>query len=231
MRSVLGCASAFQSVALNLSTTLTYSLSRLCLLRGRLDRRRRLATLLDRLALPLRRFRPLRILPRPRIAQLTPTLTIARPAKQFREILLGYLREQLRLISAAENMNFRNGDRIQPPLDDGKNAAEAPGGVDQIEFPETLGVVVLADGGGLLDVAVDGGDFGDADAFEVHDCAAGFEEFAGFAGAGGEAGVGELFVLVYEVLEHAFRGGDFVHGVEVDAAQLLDIDGSTVLEV
>ena len=163
--------------------------------------------------------------------QLTPTLTITRPAKQFREILLRHLCEQLSLITTTKNMNFRNGNRIQPPLDDGKNAAEAPGGVDQIEFPETLGVVVLADGGGLLDVAVDGGDFGDADAFEVHDRAAGFEQFTGFAGAGGEAGVGELFVLVYEVLEHAFRGGDFVHGVEIDAAQLLDVDGSTVLKV
>jgi hypothetical protein len=30
-------------------------------------------------------------------------------------------------------------------------------------------------------------------------------------------------------LQHAFRGGDFVHGVEVDLAQLFDVDGSAVL--
>jgi len=110
-------------------------------------------------------------------------------------------------------MNFANRNRIQKPLNHAEHAAEAPGRVDDVQLAQTLGVVVLGDGRGLLDVTVDRGDPGHAYALHVHDCAACFEEFAGFAGAGGETGVGDFFVFDDEVLEHAFAGGEFVEGV------------------
>ena len=90
--------------------------------------------------------------------------------------------------------------------------------------------MVLADAGGLLDVAVDGGRFAEADAFQVHDAAAGLEQFAGLARAGGQAWVGEFLVLDHEVLKHALGRRDLVHGVQVDVAELLDVDGAAVLE-
>lgn len=126
-------------------------------------------------------------------------------------------------------MDLRDSHRIQPALHHREDTGEAPRRVDEIQLAQSLGVVVLADGGGLLDVAIYGGDFRDANALQVHDGAACFEELAGFSGAGGEAGVGELFILVDQVLEHAFCGCDLVHGVEVDPAKLFDVDGSAVL--
>ena len=78
-------------------------------------------------------------------------------------------------------MDFLHGDRVQEALDDTEDGRETPGGVDEVEFSETLRVVVLRDGGRLFDVAVDAGYAADAHAFEVHDRAAGFEEGAGFA--------------------------------------------------
>ena len=89
--------------------------------------------------------------------------------------------------------------------------------------------MVLRDGRGLLDVAVDGGGAGDAYPFQVHDGAAGLEEFAGFAGAGGQTGVGDFLVLDDEVLQHAIGGSDLVHGVQVDFTHLLDVHWSAVL--
>ena len=94
-------------------------------------------------------------------------------------------------------MDFLHGHRIEEALDEIKRAAESPGSVDQVQLAESFGVVVLEDGGGGLDVAVDGADFADADTLEVHDGAAGFEEAAGFTAAGWEPRVGEVFVLDY----------------------------------
>lgn len=81
----------------------------------------------------------------------------------------------------------------------------------------------------MLDVSVDGWDAGDTYTFHVHDCAAGFEEFAGFAGTCGETWIGDFFVFDDEILEHAFAGGDFVEGVEVNVAVVFDVDWSTIL--
>lgn len=128
-------------------------------------------------------------------------------------------------------MDLLNGNGIQPTFDDAEDAAEAPGGVDQIQTAETLRVVVLRDGGGLLDVGVDGGDFGDANSFHVHDRAAGLEEVTGFARAGGQTGIGHLLVFDGEIVKHAFGGGDFVHGSQVDFAHLLNVYGSTILSI
>ncbi len=130
---------------------------------------------------------------------------------------------------AAEDVNLLHGDGIKEALHDAEDGGEAPGRVDEVELAEAFRVVVLRDGGGLLDVAVHGADAAEADAFQVHDGAAGLEQGAGFAGAGGQARVGDLFVFDDEVLQHAFGRRDLVHGVEVDFAELFDIDWSAVL--
>ncbi len=130
---------------------------------------------------------------------------------------------------AAEDVNLLHGDGIKEALDDAEDGGEAPGRVDEVELAEAFRVVVLRDGGGLLDVAVHGADAAEADAFQVHDGAAGLEQGAGFAGTCGQARVGDLFVFDDEVLQHAFGRRDLVHGVEVDFAELFDVDGSAVL--
>lgn len=126
-------------------------------------------------------------------------------------------------------MDLLGGDRVEPALDDGPDGGEAPGRIDEVHLAKTLGVVVLRNDGGLAHVGVDAGHLGDGDALEVHDGAAGLEEGADFAGAGGQTRVGHALVLDGEVGDHAFGGGDGVHGVEVDAAEGLDIDGAAIL--
>jgi hypothetical protein len=83
----------------------------------------------------------------------------------------------------------------------------------------------------LLDIAINGGDFADSHALEIHYCAASFEELAGLARTGWKARVGELLILDGEVLEHSFGGRDFVHSGEIDVAQLFDVDWSAILFV
>lgn len=126
-------------------------------------------------------------------------------------------------------MDLVDSDGVEEALDNVEGGAESPGRVDQVQLTQTLGVVVLRDVGGLFHVSVDGGDVGDADALEVHDCAAGFHQAAGLTRAGGETGVGELFVFADQVLQHPLGGGDLVHGIEVNLAQLFDVDGTAIL--
>ncbi len=178
---------------------------------------------------PLRRSRPLRILPRSHVTKLTSALTRARPTELFRKVLRRHLAQQISLIATSQNVNFLHRHRIEEALDHTEHRREAPRRVDQVQLAQTLGVVVLRDGRGLLDVAVDGTDFADAHALEVHDRAAGFEQGAGFARAAGEAGVGDFFVFHDQVLQHAFGRRDFVHGGQIDLAELFDVDGSSVL--
>lgn len=137
--------------------------------------------------------------------------------------------EQLLLVTAAEDVDLGHGHGVEEGLDGTESAAEAPGGIDEVQLSQTLGVVVLRDVGGLLDVSVDGGNAGDSDTLEIHDCAAGLEELAGLAGACGQTGVGQLLVLGDQVLQHTVGGGDVVHLVQVDLAQLLDVDGAAIL--
>ena len=126
-------------------------------------------------------------------------------------------------------MDLLDGDGVEEALDDVENAAETPGGVDQVQLAQSLGVVVLRDGGSLTNVSVDGGNAGDPDALQVHDCAAGLHQTAGLSRTGGQAGVRQLLVFADQVLQHAFASGDLVHGVEVDLAQLFDVDGTAIL--
>ena len=75
-------------------------------------------------------------------------------------------------------MDLLDGNRIQPAFDNREDGGEAPGCIDKVETAQALRVVILRHGGCLPDVAVDGGDFADAYAFEIHYRAAGFEELA-----------------------------------------------------
>ena len=126
-------------------------------------------------------------------------------------------------------MDLLDGDGVEEALDDAENAAETPGGVDQVQLTQSLGVVVLRDGRSLTNVSVHGRDVGDPDALQVHDCAAGFHQTVGLARTGGQAGVRQLLVFTDQVLQHSLTGGDLVHGVEVDLAQFFDVDGSAIL--
>ena len=174
--------------------------------------------LLVSLLRPLRRPGELRVAPWARVAEPASAGAVARSAELLGQVLRWDLGEQLALVAAAEDVDLLDGDRVEEALDHAEDAAEAPGGVDEVQPAEALGVVVLAHCGGLLDVAVDGRDLGDADALQVHYCAAGFEEVAGLARAGGETRVRDLLVLDGEVLEHTLLGGDFVHGCQVALA-------------
>ena len=51
----------------------------------------------------------------------------------------------------------------------------------------------------------------------------------GLAGAGWQPWVCELFIFADEVLDHAFVGRDGHHLVEVDLAQVLDVDRAAIL--
>lgn len=178
---------------------------------------------------PLGGLGPLRLLPRAHVAKLAASSTLAGTAELNRKVLSGDLSQQLLLVVGAENVDLVHGHRVKEALDHAEHAAEAPGGVDQVKLAQTLGVVVLGDGRRLLDVAVNGRDAGDTDALQVHDGAASLEQLTSLAGAGGQTGVGKLLILGHEVLEHALAGGDLVHGIEVNLAQLLDVDRTAIL--
>lgn len=126
-------------------------------------------------------------------------------------------------------MNLRDGDWIKEAFDEIEYAAETPGCVDDVQPSQPLGIVVLRDGGCLLDISVDRRHAADADPLHIHDSAAGFQQLAGFPGAGGETGVGDFFVFNNEILQHAVGGRDFVHGVEIDFAVVFYINRSTIL--
>lgn len=181
------------------------------------------------LPLPLRGTSPLLLAPRSHIAQSAASRALANTAKLLWQVLGGNLTEQILLITASEDVNLLNSDGIEPSLDHVPDGAKAPGGVDQVQPAETLRVVVLAKTTGLLDITKNLGSLCEADALEVHDGTAGLEEGAGLAAARGEAGVGEALVLDREIGKHALARRDLVHGVKVDAAELLDVNGATVL--
>jgi hypothetical protein len=172
---------------------------------------------------------PLGLVPRTGIAVLTAGLALTLAAELLREVLSRNLLEKLTLVAGAEDVNLGDGDRVEPALDDAPNGGEAPRSVDHVQLAQTLGVVVLGDDRGLLDVGVDLGDLADGNTLEIHDSAACLEEVASLAGASRKTGIGDALVLDSQVGKHALSGGDLVHGVQVDTAKSLDVDGSTIL--
>lgn len=178
---------------------------------------------------PLWRLGPLGLLPGTHIAELTASSALTGTAEFNREVLGRDLLQQFLLVIGPKDVDLLHGDGVEESLDDVEHAAETPGGIDQVQLAQALGVIVLRDGGSLTHVSVHRGDACDAYAFQIHDAAAGLEQLAGLARAGRQPGVRELFVLAHQVLQHALGGCDFVHGVEIDLAQLLNVDRAAIL--
>jgi len=74
---------------------------------------------------PLRRSRPLRILPRSHVTKLTSALTRARPTELFRKVLRRHLAQQISLIATSQNVNFLHRHRIEEALDHTEHRREA----------------------------------------------------------------------------------------------------------
>lgn len=181
------------------------------------------------LLLPLCGLGVLRVGPWADVAEHAAAGALAGAAEGLGQGLGGDVLQQLLLVAAAEDVDLLHGDGVDPALDGAPDGGEAPGGVDDEQLAETLRVVVLRHVGGRLEVPVDRGGLAEADALEVHDGAAGLEEVAGLAGACRQAGVGDALVLDGQVGQHALRGGDLVHGGNVDLAKLLDVDWAAIL--
>ena len=130
---------------------------------------------------PLGRLGPLGILPRAHITQFTTSLALASAAEFLGEVLHGNLLQKFLLVARAQDVDLVDGDGVQEALDDIEDAAEAPGGVDEVQLAQSLRVVVLRDAGGLLQVSVHGGDAGDPDTLQVHDRAAGLHQSVGLS--------------------------------------------------
>lgn len=178
---------------------------------------------------PLGRLGPLGLLPGTHIAELTASSALAGTAEFNGEVFGRDLLQQFLPVAGPKDVDLLHGDGVEESLDDVEHAAETPGGIDQVQLAQALGVVVLRDGGSLTHVSVHGGDACDADAFQIHDAAAGLEQLAGLTRASGQPGVRELLILAHEVLQHALGGCDLVHGVEIDLAQLLNVDRASIL--
>lgn len=73
-------------------------------------------------------------------------------------------------------MDLSNCDGIEEAFDNAEYTGETPRGVDQVHFAESLRIVVLRDGRGLLDVTVYGANFRQANSFEIEDRAGRFKE-------------------------------------------------------
>lgn len=84
-------------------------------------------------------------------------------------------------------------------------------------------------GAGLLDVVLDLPELTDAEVLEVHDRATRLNERALELGADGQAIPHEALVLDHERLQLTLRRRDRVQFREIQLAELLDVDGSSVL--
>lgn len=92
-----------------------------------------------------------------------------------------------------------------------------------------LGIVVLADVAGLLNVGRDLPKLADADILEVHNCATSLYKLAPLVGAHWQSFSLELFVLDHKLLQLTFGCSDLVQSLDVELTELLNVEGSTVL--
>jgi len=66
-------------------------------------------------------------------------------------------------------VNLGDSDGVEELLNHAEHAGEAPGSVDDVKLAQSLGIVVLGDGRGLLEVSVGAAHHAEADTLEVHD--------------------------------------------------------------
>lgn len=171
----------------------------------------------------------LSVSPRTVISKLDTALALALAAKLNRQVLDGDLLEQLRLVLRSENKDLGNGDGIKETLDQGKDGSKSKGSVDEVELAHSLGVVVLANVGGLTDVGVDLGGSRQRNSLEIHDGARGLHKVSLQTRAGRKSVASKRLVLPDQVLEHLFLSSDLVHFVDLDSTELLNVDWSAVL--
>lgn len=169
------------------------------------------------------------VVPWAKVAHFATTLTLAGATKLLGQVLRGNLGQEVLLVAAAKDVNLLNGDGVEETLDEAEDASKGPGSVDDVELAQALGVVVLRNLGGGLHISKDRAGVADTNTLQVHDGAARLEQVAGLARASRQARVGDLFVFADEVLEHAVLGRDLVHGVEVDLAELFNVDAAAIL--
>ena len=103
------------------------------------------------------------------VAQLATARASALAAELLGEVLLGDLGKELLLVVAAQNVDLGDSDGVEELLDNAESARETPRSVDDVKLAQSLGVVVLRDGRGLLEVSVCAAHHADADTLEVHD--------------------------------------------------------------
>ena len=170
-------------------------------------------------------------IPRPHIAQRTTPDTLTCPSKLDRQVVGRDLREQLLLDRHTTAHNIDLGDRhlVQPGLDNRPHGRKRPGCINDVKLAHALWVAILPDTGRLKDVILDADKRGNADALEVHDGARGLDGVPNRLGARGQTLGEEFFVLKDEPAELAVLGRDQVECGDVDFAETLDVDGSTVL--
>lgn len=166
--------------------------------------------------------------PRPCVGKRASTLTVALASKAGGQVFGRDLLEELVLVLVTENLDLVDGDGVEPALDDGPDSGEDVGRVDDVELAHRLRVVVLTDVGGLLNVSGDLPELRDTDVLKVHDGAGSLDELLLVSGADGKTFSLELFVLDDELLDLTFWSGDLVKSLEIELAELLNVDRTTV---
>ena len=169
--------------------------------------------------------------PRARIAHGAATRALALATELLWQVLRRDLFEQLRevVLLAAEDLNLRDGGRVEPGLDDVPGAGESPGGVDDVELAHRLRVAVLADAGRLEDVVLDLEERHERDVVQIEDRARGLDRVPDHLRACGESLVQELLVFVDEPLQLALWVRDLVERFNIEKTETLDVDRAALL--
>lgn len=145
--------------------------------------------------------------PRACVGEGATALAVTLSTEACGQILGGDLLKKLVLVLVTKNLDLFDSDGVEPALDDGPDGGEDVRRVDNVELAHGLGIVVLTDVGGLLNVGRDLPELRDTDVLEIHDGARSLDELALVSRADGETLSLELFVLDNKLLDLAFWGG------------------------
>lgn len=127
-------------------------------------------------------------------------------------------------------MDLRNGDLIEPSLDQTPHRREAPRGVDDIELAHALRIEVLADRRRFADVVANLDKLTETDPFEVKDRARGLDRLPCNDRAGGGSFGQKPLVFVNESPQESVLGGNGVESLDINTANAFDVDWSSILE-